>query len=160
MIDRYLEFPIPEEECLSNFSSIISIDDKNRIRLNTEVKKLFTQDIFDILVFHDKEVPYIQIVPHDFYTKSYKSFLQNWQKRIFDDADVLAWLASFEEYSARSNTVFLDAEDRLTLPSLVVQKFSLQSTKKIHMVMSYPYIKLYKKEDYNYLLEQYAHSNK
>lgn len=159
MIDRYLKFSIPNDIDLVSFSDVVAIDAKNRIRLPREIKKVFSQSIFDILAFHDKEIPYIQLVPSDFYTKSYRCFLEHWQRWIFDNNDISAWIASFEEYSARANTISLDGEDRLIIPSLVIKKFSLQSAQKIHMVMSYPYIKIYDVKDYNSLLAQYANTD-
>lgn len=160
MIDRYLRFPVPKEEDLKIFSDTVSLDYKNRIRLPAEVKKILSQDLFDILVFHDREVPYLQIVPHDFYIKSYKCFLDHWQKWLFTNDDISLWLNSFEEYVARANTIALDRQNRLTIPSLAIDKLSLQSAQKIHMFMSYPYIKIYTMENYNSLLVQYAHQKK
>lgn len=160
MIDRYLKFPLPEDHCLSSFSGQVSVDTRSRIRLPNEIKKVFSQKVFDILIFPEKEIPYMQIVPHDLYTQSYKLFLDNWQKWLFDWSYIACWLNSFEEYCVRANTITLDSADRLTIPSSAVKALSLQSEQKIHMVMLYPYIKVYKLQDYTSLLQQYANRNK
>jgi DNA-binding transcriptional regulator/RsmH inhibitor MraZ len=160
MIDRYLKFPLPEDSCLSNFSSQVAIDQKHRIAFPSQVKKVFSQRVFDILSFPEQEIPYMQIVPHNFYTDSYKSFLDSWQKWLFDKDYIAHWLDAFEEYCVRANTFTLDGSDRLNISSSIAQKFSLQSEQKMHMVILYPYIKIYKIKDYNSLLQQYAHPKK
>lgn len=86
MIDLYLRFPIPEEDKLLSFSGKVAVDNRNRVRIPSVIRNVFSHDIFDILVFDDKNIPYVQLFPKDFFSLSYISFLKKWQSDNVDQS--------------------------------------------------------------------------
>lgn len=68
-------------------------------------------------------------------------------------------MQAFDAYKSRANTLTVDSNSRILLPPTALNALSLQSTKEIYMVMSYPWIKLYRLGDYNKLLKSYENSS-
>ncbi len=163
MIDRYLQFPLPQESSHILFSDRISLDSKNRFRIPTKIINALdvnSSALFDVLNFSDKEIPYIQYVLQKHRHNAQQTFLEDAKVTWCHDSYIIDWFAAREEYALRANTITLDTHQRLLVPGSLREQLWLQSAKEIHMIFSYPRIKVYSLDNYSRLLQSYADRKK